>query len=389
MRWCNAGRKQNMETPPMTGSFANMDPLEVQKGFRDPQLARKASQKIKELARDQTFKFMHLCGTHEYTITHAGLRDLLPKNVELIAGPGCPVCVCPPEDVALAIAVAKQSNALLTTFGDMMRVPAGDLGSLNVARSQGANVQVVYSMMDAVIAAKEHPEKEVVHFAIGFETTTPPTAAEILGDPPENLSVLVSHRLIPPAEEFLLEQGEVGLHGFLLPGHVSVIIGVEGYEHISTQWKVPQVVAGFEPLDVLLGIVMLLQQVVDGRGEVENEYTRAVTYEGNVRAREMIEQVFTPADSRWRGIGIIPKSGLTLRREYEMFDVRTRFEIELEPQKFEMPPGCKCGEVLRGIMRPEQCPLFGKKCTPENPIGPCMVSTEGTCSVVYGAQMIP
>ncbi|MHA2405776.1 MAG: hydrogenase formation protein HypD [Candidatus Hermodarchaeia archaeon] len=373
----------------MAGSFANMDPLELQKGFRDPQLAHKAAQKIKELAKNRTFKFMHLCGTHEYTITHSGLRDLLPENVELIAGPGCPVCVCPPEDVALAIAVANQPNALLTTFGDMIRVPAGDLGSLNAARSKGAKVQVVYSMMDAIIAAKENPDKEVVHFAIGFETTTPPTAAEILGDAPKNFSVLVSHRLIPPAEEFLLDQGEVGLHGFLLPGHVSVIIGVQGYEHISKQWKVPQVIAGFEPLDVLLGIVMLLQQVKDGRGEVENEYTRAVTYEGNVRAREIIEQVFVPVDSRWRGIGIIPESGLALREEYMSFDVRTRFKIELEHQKFEMPPGCKCGEVLRGIMRPEECPLFGTKCTPENPIGPCMVSTEGTCSVVYGAQMIP
>jgi hydrogenase expression/formation protein HypD len=373
----------------MTGSFANMDPLEVQKGFRDAELARKAAQKIRELARTQSFKFMHLCGTHEYTITHSGLRQLLPENVELIAGPGCPVCVCPPEDVALAIMVARQPNALLTTYGDMMRVPAGDLGSLNTARSEGAHVQVVYSMMDAIIAAKEHPDKEVVHFAIGFETTTPPTAAEILGDPPENFSVLVSHRLIPPAEEFLLNQGEIRLHGFLLPGHVSVIIGEQGYVHISKQWKVPQVIAGFEPLDVMLAIVMLLQQVEDGRGEVENEYTRAVTYEGNIRARQMIEQVFQPVDSRWRGIGIIPESGLALREEFMNFDVRTRFEIEVEPQKYELPPGCKCGEVLRGIMRPEECPLFGNKCSPENPIGPCMVSTEGTCSVVHSAQMIP
>jgi hydrogenase expression/formation protein HypD len=213
----------------MTGSFANMDPLQVQKGYRDPKLAQQAAQK--------TFKFMHLCGTHEYTITHSGIRQLLPENVELIAGPGCPVCICPPEDVALAIEVAQQPNALLTTYGDMMRVPAGDLGSLSAVRSKGAKVQVVYSMMDAIIAAKENPDKEVVHFAIGFETTTPPTAAEILGDPPKNFSVLVSHRLIPPAEVFLLEQGEVGLHGFLLPGHVSVIIGVQGYVPISKQYR--------------------------------------------------------------------------------------------------------------------------------------------------------
>ncbi len=373
----------------MTEGFANMDPLQIQKGYRDPKLAHNAAQKIKELAKNQTFRFMHLCGTHEYTITHAGIRQLLPKNVEMLAGPGCPVCICPPEDVALAIAVSQQPNTLLTTFGDMMRVPAGSFGSLNVARSKGANIQVVYSMMDAIIAAKEHPDKEVVHFAIGFETTTPPTAAEILGEPPRNFSVLVSHRLIPPAEAYLLKQGEVGLHGFLLPGHVSVITGLQAYEPISNQWNIPQVVAGFEPLDVLLGILMLLQQVVEGRGEVENEYTRAVTFEGNVRAREMINQVFEPVDARWRGIGLIPESGLALRAKYMPFDVRTRFEIELEEQKYEMPPGCRCGEVLRGILRPEQCPLFAKKCTPANPIGPCMVSMEGTCSVVFGAQVIP
>lgn len=373
----------------MTGSFANMDPLQVQKGYRDPILAQKAAQKIKQLAKDRTFRFMHLCGTHEYTITHSGIRQLLPENVELLAGPGCPVCICPPEDVASAITIASKPDALLTTYGDMMRVPAGDLGSLNTARSQGAQVQVVYSMMDAIIAAKEHPNKEVVHFAIGFETTTPPTAAELLGDPPKNFSVLVSHRLIPPAEVFLLEQGEVGIDGFLCPGHVSVITGVQGYIQISDQYKVPQVIAGFEPVDVLLGLVMLLRQVVEGRGEVENEYTRAVTFEGNVHARELIDQVFEQVDARWRGIGLIPESGLALREKYMTFDARTRLEIEVEPQKYEMPPGCKCGEVLRGIMRPVECPLFASKCTPENPIGPCMVSMEGTCNVVYGAQPVP
>ena len=373
----------------MAETFADMDPLKLQKGYRDPKLAQQAAQKIRELAGDRQYKWMHLCGTHEYTITHAGLRDLLPENVELLAGPGCPVCVCPPEDVALAIEVANQPNALLTTFGDMMRVPAGDLGSLNAARSKGANIQVVYSMMDAIIAAREHPDKEVVHFAIGFETTTPPTAAELLGDPPDNFSVLVSHRLIPPAEVFLLEQGEVGIDGFLLPGHVSVITGLQAYVPISKRWKVPQVVAGFEPLDVMLGLVMLLRQIVEGRGEVENEYTRAVTFEGNVRAREMIEEVFEAVDSRWRGIGTIPKSGLALRKKFKDFDVRARFTLEIEPQKYEMPPGCRCGEVLRGIMRPTECPLFGSKCNPDNPIGPCMVSMEGTCSVVYGAQPMP
>ncbi|MFX1562110.1 MAG: hydrogenase formation protein HypD [Promethearchaeota archaeon] len=374
----------------MAGTFANMDPLGIQKKYKDPKLAKQATIQIKKLAdqKNQTYRFMHVCGTHEYTITHAGLRDFLPSNVEVVAGPGCPVCVTPPEDVALAIEVAKRPRTLLTTFGDMMRVPAGDLGSLNVARSQGANVQVVYSMMDAVEAARRHPDLEVVHFAIGFETTTPPTAVELLGDPPSNFSVIVSHRLIPPAQEFLLESGEVGLDGFILPGHVSVVIGLRPYVPISEKWKVPQVVAGFEPLDVLLGLVMLLTQLVEGRAEVENEYTRVVKEEGNVLAQEMIARVLEPVDARWRGIGLIPGSGLALKSKFSSFDACKRFDLKLQPQKFEMPPGCKCGEVLRGVMGPEECPLFGNKCTPEQPIGPCMVSTEGTCAVVYGARKI-
>jgi hydrogenase expression/formation protein HypD len=369
-------------------SFADMDPLQVQKGYQDRTLARGAAKRIRELAKDErrTYRFMHVCGTHEYTITHGGLRNLLPRNVEVVSGPGCPVCVTPPEDIALAMRVAQHSKTLLTTFGDMMRVPTGDLGSLNAVRSRGANVRVVYSAMDAVAAARQHPELQVVHFAIGFETTTPPTAAELLGQPPSNFSVIVSHRLIPPAQEFLLQQGEVGLDGFLLPGHVSVITGLKPYMPISERWKVPQVVAGFEPVDVMLGLVMLLTQVVEGRAEVENEYTRAVKAEGNVRAQQMMAQVFKPVDARWRGIGTIPLSGLALRPEFSAFDAVKRFGIKLERQQFEMPPGCRCGEVLRGIMRPEQCPLFGRQCTPDNPVGPCMVSMEGTCAVVHGAK---
>jgi hydrogenase expression/formation protein HypD len=369
-------------------SFADMDPLKVQEDYKDPQLAQLAAKRIRELAKDKkrTYRIMHVCGTHEYTITHAGLRNLLPDNVEVVSGPGCPVCVTPPEDIALAIAIAQQPKTLVTTFGDMMRVPTGDLGSLNAAHSRGAKVQVVYSAMDAVAAARQHPNLQVVHFAIGFETTTPPTAAELLAKPPANFSVIVSHRLIPPAQEFLLKQGEVGLDGFLLPGHVSVITGLKPYVPISERWKVPQVVAGFEPLDVLLALLMLLTQITEGRAEVENEYTRAVKTEGNVRAQQMMKQVFKPIDARWRGIGAIPHSGLALRSEFSAFDAVKRFKVKVEQQHFEMPPGCRCGEVLRGVMRPAQCPLFGRQCTPENPVGPCMVSMEGTCAVVYGAN---
>jgi len=373
-------------------SFANMDPLGLHRGFRDRELALKAAKRIREMAREEEriYRFMHVCGTHEWTITHSGLRSLLPSNVEVVAGPGCPVCVTPPEDIALAVELARRPGTLLTTFGDMMRVPAGgEVGSLNEARSRGANVRVVYSIMDAVELARRNPELEVVHFAIGFETTAPSTAAEMVSSPPSNFSVLVSHRLIPPAQEFLLQQGEVALDGFILPGHVSTITGLEPYRPISERWRVPQVVAGFEPLDVLLGIVMLLTQLDEGRAEVENEYTRAVRPEGNVRARKMMNRVFRPIDARWRGIGEIPSSGLALRPEFEDHDAEVKFGLKREPQRFELPPGCRCGEVLRGVLRPQQCPLFGRRCTPEKPVGPCMVSMEGTCAVVYGAQATP
>ncbi|MFX1475717.1 MAG: hydrogenase formation protein HypD [Promethearchaeota archaeon] len=373
----------------MEDSFENMDPLQIGEDYRNKELAQKAVKRIRELAEEKhTYRFMHICGTHEYTITHSGLRDVLPSNVEVVAGPGCPVCVTPPEDIALAITIAKQPKVLITTFGDMMRVPATGWGSLNTARARGAKVQVVYSMMDAIEAARKNPDLEVVHFAIGFETTTPPTAVELLAGPPENFSVIVSHRVIPPAQELLLESGEVALNGFILPGHVCTVTGTRPYMPISEKWKVPQVVAGFEPLDVLLGLVMLLTQIAEGRAEVENEYTRAVSLEGNVRAQEMVAQVFETIDARWRAIGSIPKSGLALRPEFASFDVREHVSVDVEPPKFEVPPGCRCGEVLRGVIGPEECPLFGKKCTPQQPIGPCMVGLEGTCAIVYGALAI-
>lgn len=359
--------------------------MELPKNFalhRDKRLAEKVVEKIKEIAKDDFFKFMHVCGTHEDTFSRFGLRSLLPKNVEVIAGPGCPVCVTPPEVISAAIELSKRDNVILATYGDMAHVPS-PRGSLVQARAKGGNVHIVYSITDSIKLAEKRRDKQIVHFAIGFETTAPSTAATLLNNPPENFSVLTYHLLIPPAIDFLLSLGEVKLDGFILPGHVSTIIGSNAYKEISKRWHIPQVVAGFEPLDVLIGIYMLIKQIREGRTEVENEYVRAVRPEGNVKAKEIMYKVFDIVDAKWRGIGVIPRSGFKLKKEFEEFDARKRFEITFEEFKHDLHPGCKCGEILRGLAQPKDCPLFAKACTPLHPIGPCMVSREGTCAIVY------
>jgi len=350
--------------------------------YRDRKLAEKVAEKIKEIADGEEFKFMHVCGTHEDTISRFGLRSILPQNVKVIAGPGCPVCVTPPEVISAAIELSKLNDVILATYGDMAHVPSPK-GSLVQARAEGGDVHIVYSITDAVKLANKRKDKQIIHFAIGFETTAPSTAATLLNNPPENFTVLTYHLLIPPAIDFLLSLGEVKLDGFILPGHVSTIIGSNAYKHISERWNIPQVVAGFEPLDVLVGIYMLLKQIREGRAEVENEYVRAVRPEGNVKAKEMMKKVFDIVGARWRGIGVIPRSGFKLKKEFEEFDAGKRFEITFEEFKQDLHPGCKCGEILRGLAQPEDCPLFAKVCTPLHPIGPCMVSREGTCAIIY------
>lgn len=326
-------------------------------------------------------KLMHVCGTHEQSIVQYGLRSLLPENVEVIAGPGCPVCITPRRDIDTAVFLAKK-GVILATFGDMYGVPSAE--SLSDARSKGADIRIVYSITNAVEIAKKNPGKEVVHFGIGFETTAPTTAV-VVRDAPENFSVLCCHRLIPPALMFLLGLGEIDIQGFIDPGHVSTIIGTRPYEVISEVYKVPQVIAGFEAEDLLMGILMLLKQLKEGRSEVENEYTRVVKEEGNVVAQKMMKEAFEVVDADWRALPRIPESGYEISRKYEECNARKKFEDVLSEFvcTADEPKGCRCGEVLRGLVYPEECLLFRKVCKPENPVGPCMVSREGSCNIRY------
>jgi hydrogenase expression/formation protein HypD len=353
--------------------------------FRDNHTAQKLTKYIRQLAdSERKYRIVHVCGTHEDTITKYGIRAMLPKNVEVLMGPGCPVCTVPPNRITTAIKMAEQGH-IVTTYGDMMRVPASDT-SLQDAKARGYDVRIVYSIHDAVKMA-EKTDKQVIHFAVGFETTAPTTASELVAGPPDNFSVYCAHLLIPPAMSALMQLGTTHVDGFIDPGHVSTIIGEQGYKRVSDRFKVPQVIAGFEPLDILFSVAMILKQIQDGRGEIENSYKRAVKPEGTPRALRLLDTVFQPVNSPWRGIGIIPESGLMIRDEYSDHDAQTRFGIRTE-ETYEMPHGCRCGDVLTATIYPQQCPLYNTQCTPEHPVGPCMVSHEGSCyiSARYGVE---
>jgi len=331
-------------------------------------------------------RIMHVCGTHERTISKYAIRDIIPEEVQLLSGPGCPVCVTPVEDIDFAIALAR-SGKVITSFGDMMRVP-GTTGSLFDARSEGYDIRMVYSIDDAIKIAKDNPTQEIVFFGIGFETTAPSNAAALLRGIPENFSILTSHKLMPPAMEILTQ--DTNVDGFLAPGHVSTIIGTHPYDPISEK-GFPIVATGFEVLDVLLGIAMVQDQIESGRSCVENAYPRCVNVEGNLKAREMLYQVFKENDSDWRGIGMIENSGLALKKEFEQFDaVNVHADIydktshekrasEIDNHENCLYEGCICAGILTARAEPSQCPLFGRRCSPEDPVGPCMVSLEGTC----------
>ncbi|MDH5450608.1 MAG: hydrogenase formation protein HypD [Candidatus Bathyarchaeota archaeon] len=347
-------------------------------GFRDPELAKQVAKHIRKLAPDYLTKFCHVCGTHEWTMTHFGLRSLLPKNVEVIAGPGCPVCVLPAAEIDEAVELALK-GVTVATFGDVLRVPGSDL-SLAEARAKGGDVRVVYGVGDAVKMAKEEPSREFAFFAIGFETTAPLTANEVLKGPPKNLSFLVSHRLIPPAMELLLGVGDLHIDGFIAPGHVSTIIGLKPYEVFPSAYRMPVVVAGFEPLDVLFAVDLLLRQLGDSVARLENEYGRVVRWEGNVKALKLISQVFDVVDGGWRGLGRLPSSALTLKDEFREWDARERHSVRVEVGR-DLLPGCQCHLVMIGKIKPSECPLFMGACTPESPRGACMVSVEGTCRI--------
>jgi hydrogenase expression/formation protein HypD len=356
--------------------------------FRDRETAELILRGIKSLGL--RIQIMHVCGTHQDTIVKYGLDPLLKESgVTVKQGPGCPVCVTTQREIEEGIRLAEKGK-IVATYGDMMRVP-GEKRSLTDVRASGGNIQVVYSIQDALSIAKRSKES-VVFLAVGFETTAPSTAVTLLGDPPANFSILNFHRYVPPALYALLEMGEVKIQGFIEPGHVSTIIGLKPYEPLSVKYNIPQVVAGFEPLDVLMSVYMLAKQIEKGEARVENEYTRVVKYEGNPKAIEALSEVFESYDIPWRGFPVIPGSGMKLRKKFEKFDARRIYEDELKDvsqREFKEPKGCKCSEVLRGLIESSECSLFGRACTPQHPVGPCMVSMEGACNILfkyYGAK---
>src|SRR6266511_5338565 len=352
--------------------------------YRDPQLARTISAEIARLSAGRTLKLMEVCGGHTHTIYKHGVEDVLPRNIDLVHGPGCPVCVLPMGRVDDAIAIARTEGLIFTTFGDMMRVP-GSRGSLLDAKAEGADVRFVYSPLDALKLARQHPDREVVFYAIGFETTAPSTAVTLLRAQAEgikNFSVFCNHVTIIPAIKAILDSPDLRLDGFIGPGHVSTVIGCRPYEFIAKRYGKPLVVAGFEPLDILQSIYMILQQVEAGRSEVENQYTRVVRWEGNRRALEAINGTMELRPYfEWRGLGFISHSALKVRKEYAEFDSERIFE--LPGVRVADPKDCQCGEVLKGVLRRRECKVFGTACTPETPIGTCMVSSEGACAAYY------
>jgi hydrogenase expression/formation protein HypD len=360
--------------------------------FRDGELARGiAAQIAREVRPDRRYQFMEFCGGHTHAISRYGITDLLPPQVRLIHGPGCPVCVLPIGRVDLAIRLALEHKVWLATYGDCLRVPASDGLSLLKAKARGARIAMVYSAADALELARRNPQQQVVFFAIGFETTTPPTALVIrqaAAGKVGNFSVVCNHVLTPSAITSILESpevrqlGTVPLDGFIGPAHVSTVIGSRPYEHFAQEYAKPVVIAGFEPLDVMQAILMLVRQVNDGRAEVENEFTRAVTRDGNIKAQALVSEVFELRRSfEWRGLGEVPYSALAIRAEYAAFDAEKKFA--LETRKVADNKACECGAILRGVKHPRDCRIFGTVCTPENPVGSCMVSSEGACAAHY------
>lgn len=350
--------------------------------FKDPKLARGLIETIHRLAPEHA-TLMEVCGTHTVAIARNGIRDLMPEGLRLASGPGCPVCVTCNRDIDTVIALARIPNVTITTFGDMTRVP-GSTSSLLAEQAAGRSVEIVYSPLDALAFAKAHPEREVVFVGVGFETTTPLVAmaikrAKAMGL--SNFTVFAAHKNMPGALELLVGDPTLELDALILPGHVSTIIGAEPYRFLAEKYGIPGVITGFEPVDVLQGIAMLVRQLHEGRAEIEIAYARGVMPEGNPVALAAIDEVFETCTATWRGLGDIPGSGYRIREEFADFDAVCRFEPDVEPTHD--PKGCRCGDVLRARIAPNECPLFRTVCTPENPVGPCMVSSEGSCAAYY------
>ncbi|MBE6066475.1 MAG: hydrogenase formation protein HypD [Clostridium lundense] len=350
--------------------------------FRNPKLASRVLKDIETLTT-KNITIMEVCGTHTMSICKNGIKELLPKNIRLISGPGCPVCVTPQSYIDTAIELSNRKNVIITTFGDMINVP-GSVSSLKIQRALGSDIRVVYSPIDSLKIAKQNLDKEIVFLGVGFETTSPIIALSILKAKHENISnfsVFQSMKTMPSVMKKLVKDEEVNIDGFLCPGHVSVITGARSFEFLSKEFNIPCVVAGFEYNDITYAIYMIAHMIAEGTSEVKNIYGRFVKYEGNERAQNTISKVFTSAGSTWRGLGYIEGTGLEFRKEYKIYDAKERFNLHIVDS--EMPSGCICGEVLKGIKEPADCKLFSKVCNPSNPVGACMVSQEGTCGIYY------
>ncbi len=353
------------------------------KAFRDPVLARGLIESIQKLAPAGGATLMEVCGTHTVAIARNGIRNLMPEGCRLASGPGCPVCVTSNADIDTVIALSRVPDVIIATFGDMTRVP-GSTSSLLAEQAAGRSVQIVYSPLDALTLAQANPDKQVVFVGVGFETTTPLVAmaikrARAMGL--SNFSVFAAHKNMPGALEAIVSDPQLKVDALILPGHVSTIIGAEPYRFLAQKYGIPGVITGFEPVDVLQGIAMIMRQLHEGRADIEIAYARGVMPEGNPVALAAIDEVFETCTATWRGLGPIEGSGYRIRPEFAQFDAVRRFQPVVEPTV--EPKGCRCGDVLRGIMAPNECPLFRKVCTPENPVGPCMVSSEGSCAAYY------
>ena len=353
--------------------------------YRDPELARKLLDRIHRQSRKHV-RLMEFCGGHTVAIFKHGLRQLLPDNIEMLSGPGCPVCVTATADLDKAIALAKLPDTIITSFGDMVRVP-GSTSSLQKAKAEGADIRIVYSTQDALAIARENPDKSVIFIGIGFETTIPTVGASILQTVRENINnyyILSLHKVCPPIMKALLDMGEVKIDGIICPGHVSAIIGSHPYDFIAENYGIACAVSGFEPVDILLAVDMLVEQIENDNPKVENAYGRGVKPEGNLPALKLIDTIFETGDANWRGIGTVPSSGLRLKPDYERFDADKAFDIDPGPTI--EPKGCICGSILRSTSTPQDCALFRTTCTPERPVGPCMVSSEGSCATYFHYQ---
>jgi hydrogenase expression/formation protein HypD len=353
--------------------------------FRDADLAKELVASIRSDSK-KPLRLMEVCGTHTMSIFRYGIRSLLPQNITLLSGPGCPVCVTAQKDIDAFVAFARINDTIVTTFGDLIKVP-GSGSSLGGEKALGADVRIVYSIFDAVNIAKDNPDKSVVFCAVGFETTIPTIAAGVLmarSQKLDNFFIYAATKLTPPALAALMETDNVHIDGFILPGHVSVITGTHAYKDTFEKYDIPSAISGFEPIDILTAVLHLIRQNESGQPALENLYPRAVSETGNEKAKQIMNQVFDVCAASWRGIGTIPDSGMTLKKDFTAYDAASHFKIDL-PDSPE-PRGCMCGQILMGLKTPEQCGLYKKKCTPMTPVGPCMVSTEGTCAAFYKYQ---